>query len=428
MRCKVTSIPGRLAQTLLMLLLPLAVPQSVTAQENGPVRIGCLYPLTGPGGLYGRDSSVAVQMALDHIRSLDPVDYPPLEVLIEDTRSKSLRSVQIARKFIEDEKVDFLCGVVSSSIARAVSEEARKHETFFIGTDHASPTLVTEALHPHYFRVSNGTRQSMLAGARYIKEYQAQDQIQTDAPLRIAFVGPDYEYGYQAWDDLRTFLTREGVAFEVVGEYWPKLFETDYTVYIRQLLQSDIDVVVSGHWGLDLVTFVKQAGQQNLFDQVQFMNFDAGGNYEILAELGNDMPIGLVLSARHHVNWPPTDLNRSFVEEFRERAGRYPSYAAQGAYAGILAIAEAVRQAGGTSDKDKLRSALEQLQLELPEDPEGFRSTMDPASHQLLQVQAIGKTVFNNKFPPATIQLGDWRIYYPPDVWPVLDNDLPETD
>ncbi len=300
--------------------------QAVVAQTD-LVKIGCLYPLTGPGGLYGRDSSIAIQMAQSYIRSLQPAGYPQLEIKIEDTRSKSLRSTQIARKFIEKDNVHFLCGVVSSSIARAVSDEAAKHSTFFIGTDHASPTLITEALHPHYFRMNNGTRQSMLAGAKYISE----NYSKPDTPLKIAFVGPDYEYGYQAWDDLRTFLYRENVQFNVRGEYWPKLFETDYSVYIQQILQSDIDIVVSGHWGLDLVTFVKQAKQLGLFEKIQFMNFDAGGNYEILAELGNDMPTGLVLSARHHVNWPPTKENKSFVNQFHERAGRYPSYAAQGA-------------------------------------------------------------------------------------------------
>ncbi len=401
-----------------LILLPLTLAFTLVAgpgfAQVSPIKIGCLYPLTGPGGLYGRDSSVGIQMAQEHVQSLAGNDYPPMEIMIEDTRSKSLRSVQIARKFIKDEQVDFLCGVVSSSIAIAVSDEAARHETFFIGTDHASPTLVTNALHPYYFRANNGTRQSMLAGAKYISEnYES-----ADAPLRIAFIGPDYEYGYQAWDDLRAFLRQEGVAVEVTGEYWPKLFETDYAVYIQQLLQSEIDIVVSAHWGLDLVTFVKQANQLGLFEKTQFMNFDAGGNYEILAELGNDMPLGLVLSARHHVSWPPTAANKAFVDSFHERAGRYPSYAAQGAYAGILAIAEAVRAAGGVSNKIKLRQAFEQLALSLPEDPDGFMSFMDPETHQLLQVQAIGRTVFNNKYPPATVQLGEWSVYYPPQKWP----------
>lgn len=393
------------------------MPSESIAQPNS-AKVGCLFPLTGPGGLYGRDSAVAVQMAVDHLRSLEQADYPRLDIEIEDTRSKALRSVQIAQSFIEDSDVDFLCGVVSSSIARAVSAEALENQVFFIGTDHASPTLVTSDLHPYYFRVNNGTRQSMLAGAKYIAENYAGDD-----PLRIAFIGPDYEYGYRAWDDLRAFLVGQNVDFQIAAELWPRLFETDYTLYLRQLLQAEADIVISGHWGLDLVTIIKQANQLGLFEEAQFMNFDAGGNYEVFAELGNDMPLGLVLSARHHVNWPPTEHNREFVEEFYERAGRYPSYAAQGAYSGILAIAEAARIAQGVDDKDKLRQAFANLELSLPEDPDGFQSFMDPKSHQLLQVQAIGRTEFNNQFPPATIQLGDWHIYYPPNAWPVLEGD-----
>jgi len=392
--------------------------ETASETQNPPVKVGCLYPLTGPGGLYGRDSAVAIQMAQDHLQTLGAAGYPDLEISIKDTRSKSLRSVQIARKFIKQENVDFLCGVVSSSIARAVSDVAKTHETFFIGTDHASPALVTEALHPFYFRVNNGTRQSMLAGAKYIAELYASHE----GPLKISFIGPDYEYGYQAWDDLRKFLRTQGLTYQIAGEFWPSLFATDYTTYIQQILQSDADIIVSGHWGLDLVTFVKQASQQNLFEQMQFMNFDAGGNYEILAELGDDMPIGLVLSARHHVNWPNTDRNARFVNDFFERAGRYPSYAAQGAYTGVLAIAEAVRQSGGKVDKDKIREALRRLEIKLPEDPEGFKSFMDPRAQQLMQVQAIGKTEFNNQYPPATIQLGDWRVYYPSSEWPLLDD------
>ncbi|TYC78536.1 ABC transporter substrate-binding protein [Stappia sp. BW2] len=388
------------------------------ADEPLRVKAGCLYPLTGPGALYGRDSAVAIKLAQQHLKTLEAFGYPQVEVLIEDTRSKSLRSLQIARRLVDEDRVDFLCGVVNSSVARAVSEFARDAGVFFIGTDHASPTLTSEDLHPFYFRVSNDTRQSMRAGAKFIQETYGGRKD----PIRIAFIGPDYEYGYQAWDDLRTFLSQQNLDFEITGEYWPKVFETDFTPYIQQLMATPTDIVVNGQWGLDFVTFVKQAKQLDLFDRVQFMNFDAGGNYEVLAELENDMPLGLVLSARHHINWPPTDRNRSFVEAFREEAGRYPSYAAEGAYAGVLAIAEAVRLAGGADDRNKLREKLETLTLSLPEDPEGFRSKMDPDSHQVLQVQAIGKTVYDNSYAPAKVMLGDWRIYYPPETWPVLDD------
>ncbi len=399
-------------------LTTLAITIALLAIGNGalarPVKIGCLYPLSGPAGLYGRDSAIAIRLAERHIESLAAAGYPELEIIIEDTRSKPLRSLQMARKFIDTDHVDFLCGVVSSSIALSVTELARQTKTFFIGTDHASPSLVSTELHPFYFRVNNDIRLSMLAGAKYIRD----NYSVSPKPLRIAFIGPDYEYGYEGWEDLRWLLQENGVEFETVGEFWPKLFETDYSIYIEALDRVQPDVIVDGHWGLDLVTLIKQAAQHGLLEKATFMNFDAGGNYEVLAQLGNDMPLGLVLSARHHVNWPPTQANRDFVQAFHEEAGRYPSYAAEGAYSGILAIAEAVKAAGNTDNADAIRHALSTLKLKLPEDPEGFVSFMDPLSHQMMQVQAIGRTVVDNRFLPATRLLGGWSIYLPPKQWP----------
>jgi branched-chain amino acid transport system substrate-binding protein len=130
------------------------------------------------------------------------------------------------------------------------------------------------------------------------------------------------------------------------------------------------------------------------------------------------MPLGLALSARHHVNWPATARNRAFVESFHARTGRYPSYAAEGAYAGILAIAKAVESVGNPSDTGKLIAALEGMELELPEDPDGFRSRIDPDTHQIIQMQAIGIVRRDPSFPPAVALLGDFKVYRAEDLMP----------
>lgn len=398
----------------MLALFPLFSLAHAEETSDRAIKIGCLYPTTGPAGLYGRDSTVGIQIALDHVQNVYGAEAPQLDVLIEDTRSRSLRSLQITRTFIQEEGVDFLCGVLSSDIARLVAIEAAKAETFFIGAGHASPSLILNEGHPYYFRMNNGSRQAMLAGAQYIQENYGN----TDRPLKIAFLGPDYEHGYQAWGDLRGFLNQQGVAFDVVGEYWPKLFETDYNAHIRHLLQGEADIIINAQWGLDFVAFVRQAAQLGLFSKAAVMNFEGAGDFGVLGPLGDELPEGLVLSAHSHVNWPETAENRAFVEAFHSRAGRYPSFAALDAYAGILAIAQAVHTAGGVKDKEQLRHAFETLKIKLPEDPEGFVSFMDPASHQLMQVQAIGVTRRDTSFPPAAAILGDWHIYMPQEQWP----------
>ncbi|MGC8604470.1 MAG: ABC transporter substrate-binding protein, partial [Desulfomonilaceae bacterium] len=142
------------------------------------------------------------------------------------------------------------------------------------------------------------------------------------------------------------------------------------------------------------------------------------GNFEVMSAMGSDLPQGLVLSGRHHNNWPDTKLNQDYVNKFFNRTGRYPTYCAEGAYAGIYAIAQAVEKVGNPDDTEALVKAFEGMKIKLPEDPEGFSSYIDPKSHQIVQDQAIGVTEPNDKFPPAKLMLGNWKVYKAKDLLP----------
>jgi branched-chain amino acid transport system substrate-binding protein len=362
--------------------------------------------MTGRAALYGKDSLAAAEMAVAEINAKGGAAGKLLRLTVADDQSKPAFATRIARRYIIDDKVDFLCGGVSSTVGLAVSKVALDQKKIFIGTDHASSRLIIENFHPYYFRVSNSVYQSMSAGAHYLAELQ-----KTKGWNTIAFIGPDYEYGHGMWDDLREKLDELKVPYRVVGEYWPKLYEPDLTLYIAAIRAIKPDIVISGHWDGDWIAFVRQAKAYNLFEHIQVCNFDTGGSYEIMEALKNDVPLGLVLSTRHNNNWPNTELNRRFVTRFHEITGRYPSYSAHGAYAGMYAIAAAVNAAGGVEDTGALIRALEGLRLKLPKDPDGFESYIDPATHQIVQVQAIGMVERNLDFPPATAMLGNWKIY-----------------
>jgi len=400
----------------LLSLLLVIHPLQATAVSLGASRdeaqatVGCLFPMSGRGGLYGQDSVVGIQLAFEHLQQL-PQDYPKIRVLISDSRSKASRAARQVRDFVRSEGARFICGVVNSAIALQIAQVADDERVFFIGTDHASSRLTRADNRPYYFRMNNNSAQSMQAGASYIREKFGQHR--DGEPLRIAYIGPDYDYGYQVWQDLRRGLDNEQVRYQVVTTLWPRLYEPDYTPYLRALLENETDLVINAMWGGDLVAFIQQANQTSLFQQMRFANFDTGGNYEVLSTLGADLPAGLILSARHHNNWPDTEYNRWFVERFHATSGRYPSYAAEGAYSGILAIAEALRIAGSDADDQAIRQALGSLRLKLPEDPDNFFSFMNPVNHQLQQVIAIGETLPDDRYPPARMMLGNWRIYHP---------------
>ncbi len=383
-------------------------------KAEADITVGCLYPMSGRAGVLGRDSVVGIRLALAYLQQNAEPEWPKLRILLGDTKSKRSTAATLAKRFIDDEGAAFLCGVVNSSVAIQVTDIAAGANVFFVGTDHASSRLTDEFFHDRYFRVTNDTRQSMTAGALFVRDYFA-DHL-ASKPLRISYLGPDYEYGYQVWADFREALGRLGVNYEVTGVLWPRLSEPDYSHYINELIRQEPDLVVNSLWGGDFVAFVTQATDTRLFEVSRFANFEKGGDYEIFAHLGERMPQGLLLASRHHNNWPETEFNRWFVEQFHREAGYYPSSGAQGAFTGILAIAEAARQAGGNyQDLDAIERAFEQLRLTTPEDPPGFQSTMDPQTHQIRQVMAVGETVPDTRYPPATVMLGNWRIYHPTD-------------
>jgi len=389
-----------------------ALPMAVQAQEK-VIRIGAMYPMTGRAGLYGIDSVAAAEMAIDEINGKGGVKGYKIDVTFTDSKAKPAYAVRVATRYITEDKVHFLFGVVSSGVGLAVTEISKQYKKIFIGTDHASTQLTSDKLQPYYFRVANNTFQSMAAGALYLQELQKSKPWKT-----IAYIGPDYAYGHDQWNELRFSLDRLGVKYQVAGEYWPKLFEPDYNSYVTSLVKDNPDILVTGFWGGDTVAFIKQAQVYGLFKKSLYFQPDAGGNYELMSAMGAELPAGLVLGARHYNNWPDTELNRKFVADFHKRTGRYPTYAAEGAYAGVYAIAKAVEIVGNPDDTEALVKALEGLKIKLPEDPDGFTSYIDPATHQIMQVQAIGVTMPNTDFPPAKMMLGDWKIYKAEDVAP----------
>ena len=394
------------------LLALVVVPLAISADQK-VIKIGAMYPMTGRAGLYGLDSVDAAEMAIEEINSKGGVAGYKLELINTDDKSKPDYAVMVAKRYIDQDKVHFLFGVVSSAVGLALTEVSKQNKKIFIGTDHASTQLTVDKFQPYYFRVSNNTFQSMAAGALYLKELK-----QTKPWETVAYIGPDYAYGHDQWDELRYNLDRMGIKYKVVGEYWPKLYAPDYTAFITSIIKDKPDVLVCGLWGGDTVAFIKQATPYGLFTKTLFCSPDAGGNYEVMSATGAELPLGLVLSARHHNNWPETQANKDYVQKFFKRTGRYPTYTAEGAYSGILAIAQAVEKVGNPDDTEALVKALEGMKISLPEDPEGFTSYIDPATHQIVQEQAIGVTVANDQFPPAKRMLGEWKVYKAQDLLP----------
>ena len=369
----------------IILLLVLTCFAGFSYAAEKPIKLGVMFIMSGPMGGYGKHGKQAVQMAVDEINVNGGILGRKVEAIFEDTKLKADIGAQIAKRFITEDKVDFIIGPTSSAVAVAVSKIAAENKKILILTQAAANSMTDDLFNPYQFSVLSNAMMHSRSGAYYMaaKPYK-----------RWMCIGPDYNYGHESWAAFRDKLKELRPDVEFVGELWPKLMAGDYTPFIKKIAELKPDAVWSPLWGNDANNFIKQALPLGLFNNMKFA-FPDGAALETLIPLGKDMPEGVYAAARYFFLTPDSDMNRKFVNAYRERFKEYPDYMADETYAGVYFIKAAVERAG-TLDADKIIKAVEREPLAW-ETPEGFK-IMRKEDHSVVEDVVWGETIYSAKY------------------------------
>ncbi len=330
-------------------------------------------------------------LALDEINNQGGILGRKVEAIFEDDQMKVDRGVQVVKKFIEQDKVDFIIGPTSSAIALALAEVVQESKKILVLTQSAANSLTDAKFNPYLFSTLSNAMMHSRAGAYFL----------ADKPYkRWMNIGPDYSYGKESWNSFIGKLKELKPEVEVVGELWPKLMEKDFTPFIQKIIEAKPDAVWASIWGNDAVNFIKQALPTGLFNTVKFA-FTDGAALETLIPLGKSMPDGLFVAARYFFLTPDSPLNRSFVKTYFERFKEYPDYMAEETYAGVYFLKAAIERAG-TTETEKVIAAIEKEPLAW-ETPEGWK-IMRKEDHAVVEDVVWGETAFSEKYGFAVLK------------------------
>lgn len=357
-----------------------------SAQSNdNPIKLGAMFINSGPLGGYGINGQRAINMALGEINSSGGILGRKLELVFGDTKLKPDVAVELAEKFINEDKVDFLMGPTSSGVALSLSEVARKHKKILINTQAATYVLTGAKFNPYLFSTLSNVMMHSRSGAYYMAAKPCK---------RWMCIAPDYNYGHESWDLFKEKLKELKPDIEIVGETFPKLMAPDYSANIEAILKARPDGVWCPLWGQDAVNFIRQAKQSRLFDTIRFA-FPVGAALETLVPLGKDTPDGLFMASRYFFTTPDSVENKEFVKRYFEKYKEYPDYMTEETYAGVYFIKAAAERAG-TTDAEAIIKAVEREPLAWPT-PEGWK-IMRAADHQVVEDVVWGETSYSEKF------------------------------
>src|SRR6202166_4425917 len=221
------------------------------------VKIGVL---TDMSSLYsdatGKGSLVAVQMAVADYGG--KVKGKPVEVIAADHQNKPDIGVSIARNWYDNEKVDAIFDVPTSSVALPVSALTREKNRIHINSGGGSSDITGVACSPNTVHWTYDTYAlSNVAGKAMVK--RGEDTW--------FFVTADYAFGMALERDAANVVKESGG--KVLGDVRHPLNSSDFSSFLLQAQASKAKVVALANAGGDTTNALKQASEFGITDAGQ---------------------------------------------------------------------------------------------------------------------------------------------------------------
>jgi branched-chain amino acid transport system substrate-binding protein len=295
------------------------------------VRIGVLTDLTG---LYadntGTGSVIATKMAVEDFGGT--VLGKPIEVLVADHQNKADISSAIARRWIDEDKVDVITSVANSAVALAVQGVTRDKNRILLNTAAATSDFTGKACSPTGFGWTYDTY-ALASGTGKAVVKQGGDSWY--------FLTADYAFGHALERDTGRFVTEAGG--KVLGASKVPLSNTDFSSFLLQAKGSGAKVIGLANAGGDFINSVKQAAEFGIVKGGQRL----AGLLVVIQDInsiGLKAAQGLVVTDFGY--WDMNDETRAWNKRFMERHGKAANYIHFNDYSATLHYLKAVKAAG----------------------------------------------------------------------------------
>ena len=330
----------RCAISLAGLAVALRAPAAEPKISDGVVKIGVLTDMTGYySDLAGPGSVLAAQMAVADFGG--KMFGKPIQVISADHQLKADVASNIARKWFDQDQVDVIVDLVSSSTAGAVMPVAaeKKRITLLSGpgtTAFTGDKCTAYNIHWTYnnWALANGT------GREVVK----------DGGTSWFFITADYVFGKSLEADTAKVVTDSGG--KVLGHALHPQNSSDFSSYLLQAQASGAKVIGMANAGADTINSIKQGAE--------FGIIEGGQKFAALLmfisdvhSLGLDVAKNLYLTTAFY--WDRTDAARAFAKKFQNHPDNkkkaMPTMVQAGLYSAVTNYLKAI-QATGTDAAD----------------------------------------------------------------------------
>lgn len=350
------------------------------SQKQESHKIGVVLSLCGKGAVYGERSLNGMKIAQEELNKLPYFQKTPINLIVEDSRSKPSDALLAFNKLISYDKVGIVLGMVLSDEVLTCAPTANKNKIVLFSPG-AGSTKITEA-GPYICR--NRESAEIQAGAL------ANACIKMNL-MKVAILYSQAANGVSYKNAFKKEFS--GAGGKVISEIAFIEGVNDYRPEIQKAVNSKPDAVYLAGLDREIGLLLKQARGVNF--NMQFFA-SAGAVSPKLLEIAGESAEGLISVS---ASFDPNDNSRSvtnFVDAYKAKYKVEPEWVAANSYEALKIMGSLIESGDRTGEE--IKKGLDNLLYE------GFSGKLKFDSKGEVQKTPKLLSVINGKFSTNALE------------------------
>jgi branched-chain amino acid transport system substrate-binding protein len=376
-----------------------------TTASSQTVKIGALYPLSGPVAPTGAELKAAIELANEVAMGTVPLPLPAnsgrtaskrkIEVIFKDYGDDPRNAAAAVEELVKKDGVSAIIGCYQSAASMVASEKAEVLGIPFLNAESTAPLLTARGF-KWFFRTTPDDDIFVQNFFSFLKEAAASNP---GIPHNIALV-----YENQAWGTGVAQAEKRAAAengFTVVADVPYDATKTDFSVELKTIANAMPAIILQVSYDADAVAFTRGYLGEGI-PSSSILAMDGGFiSSSYVATMGTRADGVLT----RDVFFISRDGGSALVKEvdrlLKARTGSDLNGNSARAFTGFMVLADAVKRAKSTKPED-IRQAL--LETDIPKESiimpwDGIR--FDPATGQNTKGRGIIEQMREGRYVPV---------------------------
>jgi branched-chain amino acid transport system substrate-binding protein len=336
-----------------LIMLGLVALSGFTAgqSEEGTIKIGAIFAVTGGASFLGAPEAKTAEMIVEEVNAAGGINGRKIELIIKDSAANPEKAISFAKQLIEEDQVVAIIGPSTSGETMQIKDLCETYKVPLVSA--AAAEAIVDPVASYVFK----TPQKDSYVAKWIFSTMNEMGIK-----KIGIVAANTGFGNAGKGQLEKYAPEFGIEVAIVETYDGAA--TDLTALLTKLKAKNVDAVVN--WSIVPAQSIVPKNMKQLGMDIPLFQSHGFGNIKYVEAAGEAaegiiFPAGRLLVAEKLPDGHSQKENLvAYKTAYEAKYGEDVSTFGGHAYDAIMLVIEAAKKADNI-DRDGIRDALESI-------------------------------------------------------------------